>query len=205
MTDRPLVSVLTPTWQRHEELVGCVENVLAQTYPNIEHIVVSDGPDETAFLLAAGGPRRPGVMIDMLELGRNWSTYLPDAFCAAPTTVAMLLARGEYQAWLADDERMTPDHIEALVGLLERTGADFAYGRVEMWRADMPGRWVIGTDPPRLGEITNVVYRTELLKRGLFRFGFGMQADWATISHWMSQGATWAFLDRVTLTHRADH
>ena len=118
-------------------------------------------------------------------------------------TVGMLIATGDYQTWLADDERMTPDHIESLVDALEESGADFAYGRVEMQRSGVS--WPIGTDPPRLGEITNVLYRTELLKHGLYPFGAGMTSDWACISRWMSRGAKHVFVDRLTLSHRADH
>ncbi len=41
-----LVSVITPTWNRHDLLLNrCIPSVEAQTYPDIEHIIVSDGPD----------------------------------------------------------------------------------------------------------------------------------------------------------------
>src|SRR5262245_12048180 len=115
MVDRPLVSVLTPTWQRPELLAGAIENVREQTYRPLEHVVISDGPD-LGFDARMGDQFRAGLILDIpvrwVALGRNWSTYLPDSFCAAPTTVAMLLARGDVQGWLSDDERMTPDHIE---------------------------------------------------------------------------------------------
>jgi len=207
---RPLVSVLTPTWERAELLRGCIENVRAQTYRPLEHVIVSDGPDRVTALGMIATLDRPevgDVLIRYLSLGRNWSTYLTDSFCAAPTTVAMLVARGEYQAWLADDERMDPDHISSLVDALEAAGADFAYSRVQMYRkGQAPGHsYEIGADPPQLGQITNALYRADLLKRGLFPFGAGMTADWACISRWMQAGATWAYVPRVTLTHRIDH
>ena len=42
----PLVSVITPTWQRHALLLDrCIPSVAAQDYPNVDHVVVSDGPD----------------------------------------------------------------------------------------------------------------------------------------------------------------
>jgi glycosyltransferase involved in cell wall biosynthesis len=212
---RPLVSVLTPTWGRHALLMETIENVRAQTYRLLEHVVVSDGEDDdlarwilgTQYRHESCGCDDPDyVPLRFIQLGRNWSSYLHDSFCAAPMTAAMLVARGDYQAWLADDERMTPDHIEGLVDALEATGADFAYGKVEMYRAESPDlRWVIGGDPPRLGQITNCLYRADLLKLGLFPFGAGMTSDWQCISGWQSKGARHAFVDRVTLTHRADH
>lgn len=210
---RSLVSVLTPTWRRPELLRGAIENVRDQTYRPLEHVVVSDGGNdpEMAYItdldFLYGTQRARDVRIRFAALGRNWSTYLPDSFCAAPITVAMFMASGAYQTWLADDERMAPDHISSLVDALEARGADFAYARVRMYRDGQRPEdgYEIGADPPTLGQITNVLYRTELLQRGLYPFGAGMTSDWACISGWQSRGARHAFVDRVTLTHRVDH
>lgn len=204
---RPLVSIITPTWQRSELLAEAIENVRAQTYRPLEHVIIGDGPDRKTARVALAAldcATEADVLVRYVPLGRNWSTYLPDSFCAAPLTVGMLVASGDYQAWLADDERMAPEHIASLVEALEADGADFAYSRVEM---SGPGRspWTIGTDPPRLGDITNVLYRTGLLRHGLYPFGAGMTSDWACIAQWIRAGATWAYVDRCTLTHRADH
>jgi glycosyltransferase involved in cell wall biosynthesis len=203
---RPLVSVITPTWQRPELLAECIENVREQTYRPLEHVIVSDGTDETLWRYVREGADRR-VPTQIIELGRNWSSFLPDSFCAAPMTVGMLVASGDYQVWLADDERMEPDHIESLVDALEAGGADFAYSRVRMYRAGQSPEsgYEIGSDPPMMGQITNLLYRTELLKHGLYPFGGGGTSDWACIHRWMQHGATWALVDRVTLTHRADH
>ena len=39
---RPLVSIITPTYNCGRYLKECIESVLAQDYPNIEH-VIQDG------------------------------------------------------------------------------------------------------------------------------------------------------------------
>lgn len=214
MAERKLVSVLTPTWARHRLLMEAIEDVRRQTYRPLEHIVVSDGEDDDlARWILSTQYNQPCEEVDpvqrvslrFVQLGRNWSTYLPDSFCAAPTTVAMLVARGEYQTFLADDERMAPDHIASLVDALEAGGADFAYSNVELVWPGSGRRAIIGSDPPREGQITNALYRTDLLKRGLYPFGAGMTSDWACIRRWMDAGAVWAHVPRVTLTHRVDH
>jgi Glycosyl transferase family 2 len=214
MSARRLASVITPTWQRSELLRGAIENVRAQTYRPLEHVVISDGVDrETARVAVAAmdcsllsDPDRD-VMVRYVPLGRNWSSFLSDSFCAAPLTVGMLVASGSYQTWLADDERMTPDHISSLVDALEAADADLAYSKVRMSRVGQSPEhgYLIGTDPPELGQITNVLYRAELLKRGLYPFGAGMTSDWACIERWLAAGARCAFVPRVTLTHRVDH
>lgn len=213
---RPLVSVLTPTWQRHELVLEAIENVRQQTYRPLEHVIVSDGPDHelrrlsndwiTQRVTAARDDGLDYPPVRFADLGRNWSSVLPDSFCAAPLVTAQLLARGDYQMFLADDERMEPDHIASLVDLLEEKTTDFAYSMVSMWFAGRPDHvWTIGAYPPMCGQITNALYRADLLKRGLYPFGMGMTSDWACIAQWINAGAKHAFLPRVTLSHRVDH
>lgn len=211
MSEKPLVSVLTPTYERAELLTGAIGNVRVQTYRPLEHVVVSDGQDAALRAILApmasppDGYPPPDVPLVFAELGRNWSSFLPDAYAWAPVTVATLLARGEYHAWLADDERMDPDHLETLVDALEAAGADFAYSKTRMWSPVGQGTsWLIGKEPPERGQITHCVYRADLLKRGLYHYGDSRASDWRTIERWLAAGATYAFVDRETFTHRAD-
>lgn len=208
MGTKPLVSIITPTWQRHDLLVETIQNVREQTYPNLEHVIVSDGPDERLRDLVAYISMQRAVPIRFEALGRNWSTFLPRSFGVAPLTVGALLARGEYHLWLCDDERMKPDHVEHLVDLIERTGADFVYPHVLMWRMGNPGiAWVIGTDPPEHGQFTHCLYRASALQKAMYCFGMpeGVENDWDLARRWMEAGATWAMSDRCTISHRADH
>lgn len=214
MSPRPLVSVVTGTYNRHEMLAGLIENIVAQTYRPLEHVIVSDGPDDdlTEMLYQYerknffSTPPDQWVTITFQELGRQWSHFLgPDSTSAAPFKVAQFLARGDYQVWASDDERFEPDHIESLVDLIEQQGVDFAYSRSRCWWPHDPdGGMVIGSDPPMHGTITQATYRVELLKHRMFELHVGSATDWDQISHWMEAGARWAFLDRQTHTHRVD-
>ncbi len=214
VTDRPLVSILTPTWHRHALLGETIDNVEKQTYPNLEHIIVSDGPDPKLDELIrywskphwSKPPKR--IPIRYVSLGRNWSTYLTDSYCAAPAMVAQMMAAGEYHSLLSDDERMTPDYIETMVFELERTGADFAYPRVAFTRWDWPPGHVIGlgADPPQCGSITTAVYRASLLDKaeGPYRTHLGHTSDWSMFERWIEAGARWTFVDRTMFSHRDD-
>lgn len=202
----PLVSVVTPTWRRHDDLLGLVSNLVRQTYRPLEHVVVSDGPDDEVADLLGHAATLTDVPIRFVDLGRNWSSVLPDSFCAAPLVVGQLVARGAYQMFASDDERFDPDHVASLTDALEAEGADFAYGRVRMWWAGRPEHvWEIGTPTPQCGQITNALYRSDLLAKGLYPFGAGMTSDWACISMWLGRGARAAFVDRATMSHRVDH
>lgn len=212
MSERKLVSVVTGTYNRHEMLLEAIENVRQQTYRPLEHVIVSDCPDETLrHLVRFGAVGQPDgerfVPIIFQELGFHSSSLFTDSISAAPFMVAQLLARGEYQMWLADDERMLVDtHIEQLVNLIEEYEADFAYPRVEMTWPNSDRRMVIGTNPPRNGQFTHMLYRRDALDKGaLFRTHVGSGTDWDAVSRVMSvPGVRWAFNPETTLTHQVD-
>lgn len=213
MSVRKLVSVITGTYQRHDLLLGAIENVRAQTYRPLEHVIVADGPDPELMAKILEnvkenlGPEDRRVGIRPVELGFWSSGLFTDSMSAAPFMVAQLLARGEYQMWMADDERcLVPDHIEQLVDLLEQYDADFVYPKVEITYAWNDHRDVIGTNPPRRGQITHMLYRRDALDKGaLFRTHVGSGTDWDATARMMARpGVKWAFLPEVTFTHRAD-
>lgn len=214
VSERPLLTVITPTWQRHDLLIGCIEDVKAQTYPNVEHIIVSDGPDpglrqalwqaghRPADVFTDGGPTR----LQLTHLGRNWSTFLPNNFGIGPIVAGLLLARGEYVAVWCDDERAEPHHLTAMIDLLEATRADFAYPVVQFYRngqSPFEG-YQIASDPPVHGQFTHYVARVTALQKAMPRWG-AHPVDWTLCEAWMAQGATWAMLPEVTFSHRADH
>jgi hypothetical protein len=216
MTKRPLVSVLTGTYRRPHLLAGCIENVRAQTYRPLEHVVVWDErdwdarervlADQAAYLES----NRFDDVVDLrvVELGRNWTTFLTNSRNAVPFQVANWIAAGDYQVWLADDERMlVPDYIERMVRVIEETGVDFVYPNVEAYFAwDEARRFVIGTDPPQNGQVTHALHRTALLDvdGGGFRIHVGSGSDWDQFERWMKAGKTWTHVPETLVSHRID-
>lgn len=188
-----------------------IATVHDQTYRPLEHVIVSDGPDAEVRVAVervqahaeAGDPE-----IRFVELGRNWSTIIPESVSAPPFMVAQLLARGEYLTWLSDDEEMIDrDHITKLVDLLESTASDFVYPLVECWPNGRPDiQWIVGTDPPQRGAITHCLHRYDCLNAwgGGFRTCVGSGSDWDQIARWMAAGKRWAMLSEVTFRHRSD-
>lgn len=220
---RKLVSVVTGTYNRHDLLLDAIENVRQQTYRPLEHVIVADGPDPELRRLVRASlaegrwstftedhhgdlVERYDVPIIFQELGFHSSSLFTDSMSAAPFMTAQLLARGDYQMWLADDERMlVPDHIETLVRLLEDYDADFAYPKVEMTWPNSTKRNVIGMNPPRNGQLTHMLYRRDALDKGaLFRTHVGSGTDWDACARLMASGARWVFNPHVTLTHQVD-
>lgn len=211
---KPLVSVITACIpERLPLLIETMAHLREQNYPNLEHCIVFEGePAEVAIAVAethyAESTRMSRyIPTRTVGLGRWWSRYLAASHAVIPFQVAQWMASGDYLMWLCDDERMiAPDHISALVDLLESRNVDFVYPRVELWAKDDPTyRRIIGTDPPQVGQFTHCLYRADLLDYRGFTQHVGYGSDWDQPKHWMHFGATWAMLDRVTFRHRADH
>lgn len=207
MTDRPLVSVITATRNRHPELVNAIGQVRHQTYRPLEHVIVADGPDPELRALLTGACK-PGrdVPIIFQETGRCWSDEMAFSPGAAAFQVAQLLGHGELQMWFSDDEEMDPRHVELLVDLLESTNSDFVYSKALWYTAPglPPLSYIIGTYPPHPDQLTNCLYRTALMDYGKFETHMGRGTDWYQVDHWMKAGASYALLNEVTFKHRAD-
>lgn len=213
MKTQPLVSIVIPTWQRHDLLMETIEHINNQTYSMKEIIVVCDGQDQELWQrlddnlhIRCSYCNEGSYDVTFINLGRNWSGLDSSSFGIAPLLVGYLCARGDYIMHLSDDDRIAPDYIERLVDLLDETNADFAYSKARFfWHDQKPEDGIdIGTDPPQHGQITSYLFRpSNLYKYGYPRFN-SHPMDWSLVSDWMSNGATWAFLPEVLFWHCAN-
>ena len=184
------ISVLTPTLNRHEILLNrCIPSVRAQTYPDVEHVVVSDGPDpELASLL-----KHSGVVYAEVPDGPSG-----DYGCRA-RNLAATVATGDLFAYLDDDNAYRPDHLTRLAAALEDPDVDFAYSRMELF-----GPWggEVGSAPPACGCIDSslIVARRETLRFGEWAGG-RYEVDWDIVERWLAGGARWAFVPEVTVDY----
>jgi len=115
--DESLVSVIIPTFNRPERLVEAVKSVLGQTYASIEILVINDGGCEVETLLSS----LPGAeKIQYLRIGQNRER-------SYARNMGLKLAKGKYIAYLDDDDRYYPTHVETLATFLESSGHLVAY------------------------------------------------------------------------------
>lgn len=114
-----LISVVIPSYNRSELVVRAIESVLAQTYPEIEIVVVDDGStDDTGDVIAAISSRvdRPVRYSKKVNGG-----------CASARNAGIKLAKGVAIAFLDSDDLWQPDAAESLAKALLKEGADFSY------------------------------------------------------------------------------
>jgi len=111
MTSLPLVSVYIPTHNRADILSNAVESVQAQSYPNIEIMIVDDGStDSTPAILKQLSSKYENVIHHRFDI--------PKGACAARNQ-AINMSSGKFVTGLDDDDRFLPHRISDLVSRYE--------------------------------------------------------------------------------------
>lgn len=99
----PLVSVVIPTYNQAGFLREAIDSVLAQTYPQVELIVVDDGStDETPGIIATYGQRLVAL-------------HQPNRGAANALNAGIRAARGDLICWLSSDDAYLPPKLERQV------------------------------------------------------------------------------------------
>lgn len=182
--DYPKVSVIISTYNRPEMLDRALLSVSRQTFTDYEVIVVDDcTPDFDAMhsLLEKWDANFTSLGVDMfaLRVGEN------SGYQCLPKNKGIENARGDYIAYLDDDNTWRPDHLQVCVDAIEADlSTDMVYSRL-CYHADETTKalWKekAGDDLP-LGDAEGTEWKPELL-------GVRNYIDTSTILH--SKGAFW--------------
>ncbi len=127
MTDVPLVTVVTPSFNQARFIRQTIESVLTQSYPRIEYLVMDGGStDETRAILESYGDRLAWVSA-------------PDRGQTDAINKGWRRARGTIVAYLNSDDTYLPGAVEkAVAGLCAYPEAGALYG--EGYHVDEAGR-----------------------------------------------------------------
>lgn len=161
-----------------------MQSVADQEYSEeIEHIIVSDGPDE--FLREYKFPShvRYYELPEHTPANGRWGTKA--------RLFGIEQSRGEFIAYLDDDDKYRPEHISGLAGLLEANPeAGFAYS-VGIWmNADDPTSEMgpFASVPPTHGQIGTgtIMNRRSALEIATWRDDGQQQTiDWDLVERWL--------------------
>lgn len=101
---KPLVSAIIPTYRRPDVVHRSVRSVFAQTYRPLECVVIDDGSgDETMQVLESFAPEAQAAGVDFIFQTKE------NAGAGAARTRGMELAKGEFFAFLDDDDEWLPE------------------------------------------------------------------------------------------------
>lgn len=141
---QPLISIIVPVYQVEAYVSECVESLLAQTYTNLEILLVDDGSTDGS-----------GEICDeyACQDSRIRVIHQVNQGLSAARNTGLDQAAGEYVAFVDSDDAVMPDFIETLYDLTGRYQADIvacAFMRGEMEKIRHPREM--------LGEHTNKKY-----------------------------------------------
>ena len=103
-----LVSIIVPVYQVEPYLADCLDSLLAQTYSNLEIILVDDGSTDGSGKLCDAYAERDG---------RVRVIHQKNAGLSAARNAGLVIARGDYYAFVDSDDVVSPFFVETLLGL----------------------------------------------------------------------------------------
>jgi len=123
MENAPLVSIVTPAWNRQSEILKAIQSVQSQTYENWELLIVDDGStDETVKVIKQA--QKDDQRIRLYEPGHG-------GVCKA-RNVALSHAKGEWVAFLDSDNEWTPHYLKTVISSAVYAKKTAAYSAIKM-------------------------------------------------------------------------
>lgn len=109
------ISVIIPVYKVEKYLAKCVDSVLAQTYRDLEIILVDDGsPDGCGAICDDYAARDRRVRV----------IHKPNGGLSSARNAGLDMATGAYIGFVDSDDHIDPTMYEKLLAALSRTGAD---------------------------------------------------------------------------------
>jgi glycosyltransferase involved in cell wall biosynthesis len=114
-TDRPLISVVIPTFNRARQVQAAVKSVLGQTYQKFEAIVVDDGSTDGT------GEALQNIVNPEVSSGNQVRYFFqPNQGQSAARNKGIAEARGDWIAFLDSDDVWLPEKLEWQVRAIKK-------------------------------------------------------------------------------------
>ena len=167
----------------------------AQTYPNIEHMIVSDGPDPELSQALPDSPGRYFFQLAERDPEPHWGHHA--------RLFGLKYASGELIAYLDDDDAFRPEHCTKLAEALRKNPeAGWAVSLMASHRpaADTDAVTEIGHGEPSAGNVGTpmIMHRREILEHGTWGPPSSLE-DWELVNRWIHAGIGYVQVPEVTV------
>ena len=134
MQQKPLISVIVPVYNVEAYLPRCIESILAQTYENLEILLVNDGSKDSSGTICDEYARKdPRIRVFHKENGGQ----------STARNLALDAMTGEYVTFVDSDDWIEPDAYGPMMELIQKEQVKL----VSAGRFDVSAR----TDEKKLG------------------------------------------------------
>lgn len=113
----PLISVIVPVYKVEKYLHRCIDSILAQTYENIEVLLIDDGsPDQSGAICDDYQAKDSRVRVFHKENGG----------VSSARNLGLRESKGDYIGFVDADDYISPEMYQSLLNLIEQNKADIA-------------------------------------------------------------------------------
>ena len=188
MTESPIVSVVTPSYNHGPFIRATIESVLSQDYPHVEYIIMDGGSaDETAAIV-----REYGSRVDFIsEPDRGQSHAINKGFRRA---------KGSVLAWLNSDDLLLPGAVSCAVRALTcNPDAGLVYG--DGYIIDKAGNVACQFPHTREPNLWRLVHLSDYILQQAVFFRREILDDVGYLDESLHYGLDWDLLIRIGLKH----
>lgn len=182
-----LISVLVPAYNVSDYLERCMESILAQTYMNLEIIILDDGSTDATALICDRYAEQYGYIRVFHQENRG---------IAAARNFLIEKASGKYICFIDADDCIHPMYCEKLYQMIKAAGADLAKAAVLKFQKEMPRPDINNYGNPVVCDryypseqmqedyswivVTGKMYKKELFQGITYPLGFNHEDEFVT-------------------------
>lgn len=128
----PLISIIVPTYNVEKYIRTCIESILAQTYRNVEVIIVNDGSTDQSL----------AVISDLICSHHNVKVInQKNQGLSVARNTGIDVATGKYITFVDADDKIMPGFVSSLYQIADKTGADIVRGSFRDFNGNIPKDW----------------------------------------------------------------